>query len=199
MTVSIYQNPFVFEKHGQAFSNYIGLCIKHFNDKKDEFGLTTRHHINPKFLTNNVYDNSPWNVVHLLHEVHVEAHNFLKEAMPNEKGAIFAVSGLKSGCPRKKTKKRWEDPEYVAGMKKMWEDQEYVATQSERTKALWENPDYVTKQKSWDRSEHQKKSWANPDRKKPKKIKCEYCGKEFSPSNFSRHLRSCKMNPNRIA
>jgi hypothetical protein len=128
MTTSIYQNPFVFEKRGQAFSNYIALMIKHFNDKKDELGLTTRHHIKSKFLTNNVYDNSAWNVVHLLHEVHVEAHNYLKEAMPNEKGAIAAVNRLKGGCPRLAAQERWSNPEYIEKQKN-WD-------RSERTKAI---------------------------------------------------------------
>jgi hypothetical protein len=229
MTVSIYQNPFVFEKRGQAFSSYIGLCIKHFNDKKDELGLTTRHHINPKFLTNNVYDDSPWNLVHLLHEVHIEAHTYLKEAMPDNPKARTALTRLISGgCQRLRKKKYFED-------------ENNRLKSSEAMKKKWEDPDYVAKQQSWDRSEAQIKSWEDPDRKlkakqtqnkrwedpnerlktsesmsryladpanrlkrseaakKVKKIKCEYCGREISPQNFKRHVDKCKLNPNRIA
>jgi hypothetical protein len=154
MTTSIYQNPFVFEKRGQAFSNYIGLMIKHFNDKKDEFGLTTRHHIKPRFLTNNVYDHSPWNVVHLLHEVHVEAHDFLLEDMPNEAGAIAAVNRLKGGCQRLAAKERWDNPEYVL--------KQLESSRSESTKKHYEdNPE--KRQKA---SEAGKKHYEeNPERK----------------------------------
>ncbi len=219
MTESIYKNPFVFEKRGPHFSDYIGLMIKHFRDKKDEFGLTTRHHINPKFLTNNKYDNSPWNVVHLLHEVHVQAHTYLKEAMPDNPKASSALSRTKNGgCPRLRMKKLYEDPDFVkkkneglqsdntkmkmkAAQQKRFEDPLEHEKVSESVRKRYEDPNERLKS-----SKSAKKQFEDPiqrnivrDRfkdKPHKTIKCEHCGKEGSVNLYPRwHGDNCIENP----
>jgi hypothetical protein len=128
--------------------------------------------------------------VHLLHEVHVEAHTYLKEEMPNEKGAIVAVNRLKSGCPRLRAKKRYEDPnerlKYGEIVRKRYEDPNERLKASERVKKRFEDP-----------NERLKASEAGKNREK---IKCEHCGNEFDPGNYYRwHGPNCKSNPNRIA
>jgi hypothetical protein len=77
--MSIYQNNFVFEKHGPYFSDYIGLCIKHHKDEKGE--NTEFHHIFPEHKGGT---NIRWNMVHLEYELHVEAHRLLMEAFPDD-------------------------------------------------------------------------------------------------------------------
>jgi formylmethanofuran dehydrogenase subunit E len=137
-------------------------------------------------LTGGKYDNSPWNVVHLLHEVHVEAHNFLKEAMPNEKGAIIAVNGLKSGCPRLAAQERWENPEYI-------KKQDEANNNGTKSKKLRESQ----AKRYEDQNERLK---ASETQKNRPRIKCEYCGEEFSPGMYKRwHGEKCPKNPNRIA
>jgi hypothetical protein len=88
MTTTIYQNPFVFEKHGQSFSDYIGLCIKHFKDEKGE--NTQRHHILPKCMTGGVYIEERWNWVHLPKNVHKQSHLLLAESIAEHKGLARA-------------------------------------------------------------------------------------------------------------
>ncbi len=107
MTVSIYKNPFVFEKRGQAFSDYIGLCIHHYRNEK---GVnTSKHHINPKFLTDGVYIKDRWNWVHLEHEVHREAHRLLHLVLPEIQGSFNSYNFLKSELSPNEISRKWHE------------------------------------------------------------------------------------------
>ena len=83
MTISIYKNPFVFEKRGPSFSKYIGLCIYYYKNVKSE--NTHRHHIIPKCFIGE-YIEERWNWVHLEHDVHREAHLLISKAIPEHAG-----------------------------------------------------------------------------------------------------------------
>lgn len=90
MTISIYQNPFVFEKHGPYFSKYIALCIRNFRNTKSK--NTERHHIFPTCMCSKDEItgrkkpiNESWNLVHLEYEDHQLAHE------------LIASSGIYSG------------------------------------------------------------------------------------------------------
>lgn len=89
MTDTIYQNPFVFEKHGQSFSEYIGLCITHFRNEKDE--NTQRHHILPRCMTGGEYIEERWNWVHLPKIIHKHAHLLLSESDIEHSGLVRAA------------------------------------------------------------------------------------------------------------
>jgi hypothetical protein len=91
MTISIYQNPFVFEKHGPHFSDYVGICIKHHKDEKST--NTEFHHILPEHKGGT---NDRWNKVHLEYELHVEAHRLLMEAFPEDEGMKMSYIGTKN-------------------------------------------------------------------------------------------------------
>ncbi len=91
MTISIYQNPFVFEKHNQSFSDYIGLCIKHHKDEKG--ANTENHHIFPKHKGG---AKNRWNMVHLDYELHIEAHRLLMEAFPEDEPLKKSYRGTKN-------------------------------------------------------------------------------------------------------
>ena len=91
MTTTIYQNPFVFEKHNQSFSDYIGLCIKHHKDEKGE--NTENHHIFPEHKGGT---RDKWNMVHLEYELHVEAHRLLMEAFPKDYSMKSAYNWTKN-------------------------------------------------------------------------------------------------------
>ncbi len=92
MTDTIYQNPFVFEKHGQSFSDYIGLCITHFRNEKGE--NTQRHHIHPKCMTGGVYIEERWNWVHLPYELHQKSHELLADTFKEHNGLAFAANSM---------------------------------------------------------------------------------------------------------
>jgi hypothetical protein len=94
MTESIYKNPFVFEKHGPHFSDYIGICIKHHKDEKGE--NTEFHHIFPEHKGGS---NERWNMVHLQYELHVEAHRLLMEALPEDDSMKKAYNWTKDRGP----------------------------------------------------------------------------------------------------
>jgi|688.fasta_scaffold705867_1 hypothetical protein len=90
MTTTIYINPYVFEKHGPRFSEYIGLCIKHHKDKRGE--NTEFHHIFPEHKGGT---NLRWNKVHLEYELHIEAHRLLMDAFPEDTSMKSAYTKTK--------------------------------------------------------------------------------------------------------
>ena len=98
MTLSIYQNPYVFEKHGPYFSKYIALCIRHH---KDEIGDNTEfHHILPKHKGGS---EDRWNKVHLEYELHVEAHRLLMKTFPDDVQMLYSYNAVNNrSCRRGK-------------------------------------------------------------------------------------------------
>ena len=104
MTTSIYQNPFVFEKHGPFFSQYIGLCIHNFKNKKGQ--NTECHHIFPRCLSpkdeltgKRLIDNNRYNLVHLEYKDHQLAHELLAKAI-DYPGLKYAFAKMNRVCMR---------------------------------------------------------------------------------------------------
>ena len=97
--MSIYSNPFVFEKHGPFFSQYIGLCIHNFKNQKDK--NTERHHIFPTCMCQKDEItgkkkpiNNYWNLVYLEYEDHKLAHSLISKAFPCSNLLKFAASRM---------------------------------------------------------------------------------------------------------
>ena len=180
MTTSIYQNPFSYEKLGPHFKEYLQLCRKHINDEKGR--NTSRHHINPKFLTVD-YIEDRWNWVHLEHEDHREAHRLLHLIFPENTKAISSYNRLKGEIsPNEIMKKRYEDPlerKKTSESIKKWHDEvgfseEYRLKKSEAATGE-KNPNFG---------------------KKLKRVICEHCGEDVAVTHYAqRHGDKCKKNP----
>jgi hypothetical protein len=163
MTESIYKNPFVFEKHGPHFSDYIGICIKHHKDEKGE--NTEFHHIFPEHKGGT---NDRWNKVHLEYELHVEAHRLLMEAFSEDMSMKMSYIFTKS-----RGSNRGEgNPNF--GM-----TGELHPTFG---KEPWNKGLPSEKHPNFGKTG-----------KKRKLVKCEYCGKDFSLAMHNRwHGTKCK-------
>lgn len=187
--MSIYQNNFVFEKHNQSFSDYIGLCIKHH---KDEKGTNTEfHHIFPEHKGGT---NDRWNKVHLEYELHVEAHRLLMEAFPEDKSMKSAYNRT-----RNRGSNRGEgNPMHGVESPNKGKTGE---NSSRFGKEPWNKELPPEEQPMFGRTGDKhpmfgKEPW-NKGKPSPK-IKCEHCGREIDYRNFHKyHGPKCKMNPNK--
>ena len=216
MTTSIYSNPFSYEKLGPHFKDYLQLCKKYINDEK---GLnTSRHHINPKFLTGE-YIEDRWNWVHLEHEVHREAHRLLHLVFPGNPDAQFAYNLLKGDISQsERNRKRFEDPlerRKTGEATKKWHaevgfSEEDIKKISESQLKSWEDPIRLEKASEANLGEKNpmfgKTPWnkgkPSPNKgKKKKRVICEHCGEDVAVNIYGRnHGDKCKMNPiNRIS
>ena len=142
MTTSIYSNPFAYEKLGPHFKEYLQLCRKHINDEKGK--NTSRHHINPKFLTGD-YIEDRWNWVHLEHEDHREAHRLLHLVFPEKPDARSAYNLLKGELSQSEAqRKRYEDPlerkKTGEANRKRYEDPLEREKSSEAARKRYEDP-----------------------------------------------------------
>ena len=185
MTVSIYKNPFVFEKHGPHFSEYIGICIKHHKDEKGE--NTEFHHIFPEHKGGANYR---WNKVHLDFPIHQQVHVLLFLAFPDDEGIKKSYDAIRNRkCLRRTNMGRGKDSNETRKKK------------SESRKKLFENEEF----RNENRNRVIKRYEENPDAgqklgetlKALPKVECPHCKKLFSPIGIKLHELTCIKNPNR--
>jgi hypothetical protein len=164
MTTTIYINPFVFEKHGPYFSEYIALCIKHHKDEKGE--NTENHHIFPRHKGGTMHR---WNMVHLEYELHIEAHRLLMEAFPEDIDLEESYHW---------TKRRGSSRGEASSMLgKTGELHPMYGKTGESHPRFGKAP--------WNKGAKTGKRL---------RIKCEYCGGDFAANNYERwHGEKCKL------
>ena len=172
MTTSIYQNPFVFEKHGPHFSDYIALCIKYH---KDEKGVNTEfHHIFPEHKGGT---NDRWNKVHLDYDLHVEAHRLLTLAFPDDKSMKKSYTWTKN-----RGSNRGEGNPMFGLTGENCPNFGKTVTHTEETKQKIRE------------AKIGKTTWMKG--KKAKRVICEHCGKDVAANIYAqRHGDKCKLNP----
>ena len=187
MTTSIYQNPFVFEKHGPHFSDYIALCIKHHKDEKGQ--NTEFHHIFPEHKGGT---NDRWNKVHLEYELHVEAHRLLMEAFRDEKQMKQAFNQTKNrGSMRGENNPMFGNGHLVIGENNPMFGKTYTHTeeaiQKMREAKTGKNHPMFGKT-PWNKG----KTSGMRDTKH-KRVICEHCGKDVAVNDYGRnHGDKCK-------
>jgi hypothetical protein len=198
MTTSIYQNPFVFEKHNKPFSDYIGLCITHHKDEKGE--NTEFHHIFPKHKGGT---NHRWNKVHLEYELHVEAHRLLMEAFSEDKSLRSSYTLTKNrgsnrgeGNPMHNRTHTTEtkDKQREKALEREtngFAGKTHTSEANEKNRLAHLNKT-ATKETRVKMRESQKNSEYNLNR--PKK-NCPFCDRIIDISNYDKHVKSCINNP----
>jgi hypothetical protein len=203
MTTTIYKNPYVFEKHGTCFSEYIALCIKHHKDEKGE--NTEFHHIFPEHKGGT---NHRWNKVHLEYELHIEAHRLLMKAFPDDDSMKSAYNWTKNRGPTRgennwMTGRTGDLAPNFGNTFTHTDETKIVIGETHRGKVI--SPEQIAKyresrcgQDAWNKGKTDIYTEETLSKMKDsalarQKIKCEYCGEEFSPGMYARwHGENCK-------